>query len=520
MPLFQSPEQRFADTLSRLIYSNPFLPQRVELERDLLGDDFEPAPWVYHKVDELDHEHPNLTRLDERVEKLAARARLRLVEGVQPNEAEVPLYADLVTYLLYRRFRSDLLDTVARGLKKPTEAPVVPFWKRFNTDFKHFLVLPGLKFPAQHDSAYLLACLFQVRRAFYQIYHHIAGASRPAANLRGTVWQSIFTHNMERHFRLSLYQRMGRFPTLITGPSGTGKELVARAIGLSRFIPFHAEQGRFAADFASSFHALNISTLAPSLVESELFGHAKGAFTGAVRDQPGWLEKSPDLGSVFLDEIGELDPSIQVKLLRVLEDRKFYRVGDTLERLFRGKIIAATNRDLTVEMCAGRFREDFYYRLCGDVITTPSLAEQLQDRPEDLADLLRLIVKRVTDDVPELALEVQEWIYKHPGLGPGYSWPGNFRELEQCAWNVLIRKEYRPARLERKGSPVEDLAEAVRQGTLNADELERRYATLIFAKTGSYQETSRRLGRNWRTIKSKIDPALLRELRGTNSALT
>jgi DNA-binding NtrC family response regulator len=137
-----------------------------------------------------------------------------------------------------------------------------------------------------------------------------------------------------------------------------------------------------------------------------------------------------------------------------------------------------------------------------------------------LADLLRLIVKRVTDDVPGLALEVQEWIYKHAGLGPRYSWPGNFRELEQCAWNVLIRKEYRPARLERKGNPVEDLAEAVRQGTLNADELERRYATLIFAKTGSYQETSRRLGRNWRTIKSKIDPALLRELPGTNSALS
>jgi len=377
--------------------------------------------------------------------------------------------------------------------------------------------LPGLKFPTQHDAAYLLACLFQVRRAFYQIYHHIAGASRPAANLRATVWQSIFTHNMERHFRLGLYQLMGRFPTLITGPSGTGKELVARAIGLSRFIPFDVEQARFTADFASSFHALNISALAPSLVESELFGHTRGAFTGAIRDQPGWLEKSPELGSVFLDEIGELDPTIQVKLLRVVEDRKFYRLGDTSERLFRGKIIAATNRDLTVEMRAGRFREDFYYRLCGDVIATPSLAEQLQDRPEDLTDLLRLIVKRVTDNERELALEVEEWIKKHPGLGPGYAWPGNFRELEQCAWNVLIHKEYHPPRLEDKNNPVEDLAEGVRQGALTIDELERRYATLIFANTGSYQETSRRLGWNWRTVKTKIDPTLLRELRQKHS---
>ncbi|HMF17782.1 MAG TPA: sigma 54-interacting transcriptional regulator [Gemmataceae bacterium] len=518
MALFQPAEQRFADNLSRLIYSNPFLPERIELERTLLGADYVSAPWVYHKIDELDHEHPNLTLLDERVEKVVAGARERLAQGIQAGEAELALYADLATYLLYRRFRAGLLDTVARGLEQPTEPPRVPYWKRFAADFKHFVALPGLELPGQQGPAYLLACFFQVRRAFYQIYHHIAGASRPVTKLRGTVWQSIFTHNMERYFRLGLHQRMGRFPTLITGPSGTGKELVARAIGLSRFIPFDPDQGRFTADVAGSFHALNISALAPSLVESELFGHAKGAFTGATRDQAGWLDKCPELGSVFLDEIGELDPGIQVKLLRVLEDRKFHRLGETAERRFRGKILAATNRDLAAEMQAGRFREDLFYRLCGDLITTPSLAEQLRDRPEDLADLLRLIVKRVTaDEVHELAGEVEEWIKKSPGLGSDYAWPGNFRELEQCAWNVLIRKEYHPPRMKQKSDPADDLAEAVRHGTLSVDELERRYATLVFAKTASYQETSRRLGWNWRTVKSKIDPELLRQIRSQKS---
>jgi DNA-binding NtrC family response regulator len=363
--------------------------------------------------------------------------------------------------------------------------------------------------------AYLMACFFQVRRAFYQIYHHIAGTSVPATKLRATVWQSIFTHNLERYFRLDLYGRMGRFPTLITGPSGTGKELVARAIGLSRFIPFDPEQGRFVADFAGSFHALNISALAPGLVESELFGHTKGAFTGAVRDQLGWLEKCPELGTVFLDEIGELDPAMQVKLLRVLQDRKFCRVGDTHEREFRGKIIAATNRDLAAQMRAGRFRVDFYYRLCGDMITTPSLAEQMADRPEDLGDLIRIIVKRVTiDEVEELASEAEEWIKQHPVLGSGYAWPGNFRELEQCVWNVLIRKEYHPARPSSLDDPIHELGQAVMQGNLTADELEQRYYSLLFAQTDSYQETARRLGRNWRTVKSKIDPALVRQLQG------
>ena len=108
--------------------------------------------------------------------------------------------------------------------------------------------------------------------------------------------------------------------------------------------------------------------LPATLVESELFGHRRGAFTGAVQDRAGWLEACPAHGTVFLDEIGELEPALQVKLLRVLQERTFHRIGDTRERRFSGKLIAATNRDLAAEIQAGRFREDLYYRLCADVI--------------------------------------------------------------------------------------------------------------------------------------------------------
>jgi transcriptional regulator with GAF, ATPase, and Fis domain len=102
------------------------------------------------------------------------------------------------------------------------------------------------------------------------------------------------------------------------------------------------------------------------LIESELFGHRRGAFTGALADRAGWMEVCPPAGAVFLDEIGEVDSSIQVKLLRVLQSRAFQPLGGTDTRRFEGKIIAATNRDLPVEIRAGRFREDFYYRLCSD----------------------------------------------------------------------------------------------------------------------------------------------------------
>ena len=307
-----------------------------------------------------------------------------------------------------------------------------------------------------------------------------------------------------RRYRRALYERMDDVTTLIVGPSGTGKEVVARAIGLSRYIPFDARTQRFAARFGDLFHPLNLSALSPTLIESELFGHRRGAFTGALQDRAGWLETCEPFGTVFLDEIGDADPAIQVKLLRVLQARTFQRLGDTKPLLFRGKIMAATNRDLAREIQAGRFREDFYYRLCSDIIATPPLAEQLRESPDELPNLILFLARRLVGDeeADALADEVRAWIEEH--LGPTYPWPGNVRELEQCVRNVLIRGEYRPPTA-RDGHPEAQLAAALRAGELTADQLLARYCALVYAETRSYQETARRLGLDRRTVKSKVD---------------
>ena len=216
-----------------------------------------------------------------------------------------------------------------------------------------------------------------------------------------------------------------------------------------------------------------------TLIESELFGHRRGAFTGALHDRRGWLEGCSSLGTVFLDEIGDLDAAIQVKLLRVLQTRTFQALGDTTERHFHGKLIAATNRDLARAMQAGHFRADFYYRLCSDVIMTPSLEEQLREAPEALHELLVFIAQRVVGDEAEaLAGEVETWILQH--LGRDYPWPGNIRELEQCVRNVLVRHEYRPFQT-RPLSPHEEFSRAFTTGTWTADELLRRYCTWVYA---------------------------------------
>jgi transcriptional regulator with GAF, ATPase, and Fis domain len=304
---------------------------------------------------------------------------------------------------------------------------------------------------------------------------------------------------------------MGDITTLVVGESGTGKELVACAIALSRYVPFDPRAHAFA-DWMGAFVAVNLSALAPTLIESELFGHRRGAFTGALEDRAGWLETSATGGTVFLDEVGELAGEIQVKLLRVLQTRVFQRAGETRARPFRGKIVAATNRDLTAEIRAGRFRSDLYYRLCADVIATPTLREQLADDPDDLRNLILVLAPRIAGagERDGLANQVHRWIERN--LGPGYPWPGNMRELEQCVRNVLVHGSYRPAGLVT-GTPGDPLCDPIRAATLTADEVLRRYCTHVYALTGSYVETARRLGIDRRTVRAKIDGGLLEALR-------
>jgi len=503
-------ERLFCRCVSDLSYSNPFLPERIEHERELLGTDFAERGPVWDLSAKTGEEHPNIVLIGERVEAVADALRGRLASGDKPNSQERVLYEDLILYLLFHRTRNKLYEYLIAARDAAGRGRPITFYDDFERDARHFFAVPSVRGPERQDPAHVFACFFQIRRAFHFIHYQIVGASMPAARLRAAVWRSVFTHDMRR-YRRTMYARMGDITTLVTGPSGTGKELVARAIGMSRYIPFDPQTRTFREeDFEGSFYPLNLSALSPTLIESELFGHRRGSFTGALEDRAGWLEVCPPLGTVFLDEIGDVSKDIQVKLLRVLETRLFQRIGDTKPLPFRGKIVAATNRDPVREMREGRMREDFYYRLCSDMVVTPSLREQIADSPAALGKLLLFIAKRIVgEDAESVAAEVEEWIKRN--LGADYPWPGNVRELEQCVRNVLIREEYRPAPA-RSRPPVERIADDFRHGATTADELLRRYCTLVYAVTGSYAETARRLKLDRRTVRSKVDPALLGEL--------
>jgi len=512
--LLSAAERKLAEAIYGVSYANPFLPQRLEFERAILGDVGSPRGSVWNLRVGPQQEPDQITQLRQRIEPLAETLFNRLLDGARAGDADLELYETVILFTLYHRYRAEFEEALSEALER--EKPVkIGFFGQFHKDMLHYLDIRGLSLPALAEIPHLFACFFQMRRAFHQIFQNIIGGSMPAARLRAAVWQSIFTHDVRR-YRRAFYHRMGDIATLITGPTGTGKELVARAIGLSRYIPFDARTLKFTEDFTGTFFALSLSALSPTLIESELFGHRRGSFTGAIEDRAGWLEVCRPLGTVFLDEIGELDAGIQVKLLRVLQSRTFQRLGDTDSRHFHGKIIAATNRDLAALMRAGRFREDFFYRLCADMITTPSLHQQLVDSPGELRNLVLFIAQRVAgDEAAAVADEVMAWIEEH--IGMDYPWPGNIRELEQCVRNIIIRREYHPHRDTGGGDVKSRLTASFLSGDTTADELLRRYCTIIYAQTGSYEAAARRLQLDRRTVKAKVDADLLAEIRGTRA---
>lgn len=496
-------DRKFLEGLSALSYCNPFEPIRIELEKSVLGrrhvgEDL--SSWSRTEATDR-NERANVARITERASRLAESLCGRWKVADSERHELVTQYDDLVTYVLYYRH-------VAMCDRK-----LASTWDAFHADRERLLAPLGAEQrTALPESAHLFACLCQVRRAFRHIFDCLIGESTPATRLRSQVWQSIFTHDLRRYRRM-LYARMGDLSTLVTGPSGSGKELVARAIGLSQYRVFdpkkRAFEGDSEGDAQDGFVALNLSALSPTLIESELFGHRRGSFTGATEDHAGWLEQCPPHGAVFLDEIGELDPAIQVKLLRVVQTREYSRLGEHRPRRFDGKLLAATNRDLDAEMRAGRFREDLYYRLCSDRIEVPSLSEQLADRSEAIRGLIRFLARRAVgaavdeQESEELAIEVEAWIAS--SLPTDYPWPGNIRELEQCVRSVLVRSEYLPAHRPQQARPAWlPLAE---RGELTADELLNQYCRLVYLRRGGYEPAARVLGLDRRTVKSRVQQA-------------
>jgi len=488
MSLFQNAaERRLASGLAQLASVCPFLPERVQLEEAVLGTDFVSGAPVWSVGEDTDN--PNVERIALLATESVERWRRRLLSR-SPTREEVDLYRQVAFLALYEQAHPSLMEELSAD---PTGR--VTSYLRFLEDHERLLVEPGV---AQDDPAHLFACIYQVRRAFLEVYGALSGASGPAIALRAAAWRSIFSVDPTRYRRF-LFRSLPSIPTLVRGPTGTGKELVARAIGRSGYIPFDPRTHRFVA--APTLRSVNLSALPATLVESELFGHRKGAFTGAIRDRVGWLAQVPPGGAVFLDEIGDLDPVVQVKLLRVLEERRFVPVGQTEPVPLRGKLIAATHVDLDEAIASGRFRADLFYRLCGDPIAVPSLRSRLDDDPTELRQIVRALLRRDlgADATADLVGEVHDQIDRERGAT--WPWAGNVRELAQCVRAVLVHGQCGPA--QSMGAPSTRLETLAASGTSLAD-VQSAYVRAVYAREGSYRAAADKLGIDWRTVRSHV----------------
>lgn len=270
---------------------------------------------------------------------------------------------------------------------------------------------------------------------------------------------------------------------LITGESGTGKELVARAV--------HSQSYRRDKPFVP----VSCAALPESLLESELFGHEKGAFTGAHAQRKGKIEFA-NRGTLFLDEIGEMSANIQVHLLRVLEEKEFARVGGNELIKVDVRVVSATNRDIQKAMAIGQFREDLYYRLNVVTIDLPPLRERKEDIPLLAEHFLKKFVVENQKEVSGFCPEVTDFLLK-------YWWPGNVRELENTIERAVIlaqNSEIQLADLLQKNSPLVSSASLGR----SLEEVEMNHITSILDETGrNYTRAAKILGISRATLYSR-----------------
>jgi len=298
---------------------------------------------------------------------------------------------------------------------------------------------------------------------------------------------------MEQLDRIVQRVAAGSISVLITGETGVGKEVLAGR--LHRLSP--------RADHA--FLGLNCAALSESLLESELFGHERGAFTGAIGAKPGLLETAEG-GTVFLDEIGELPMSIQVKLLRVLEERRVMRVGAVKAHAIDVRFLAATNRDLEAEIERGAFRRDLYYRLNGVALTIPPLRQ----RVGEIAELARAFLRDAAERNGSGSLALS---YDALGLLEAYAWPGNIRELRNmmeraallCPDTIVLPEHLPVDRLRRAATIAVDAAPVAAEPERPPDSPERqRILDALIATGGNQTAAAQRLGMSRRTLINRM----------------
>lgn len=412
---------------------------------------------------------------------------------IQYEGEERQWLADARLFCGYHRFLPELDRLIDQEFAQPRQLAQVAF-------ADEALAMLREQGFSQTEAVRYFGLSYQLRRAYRFIDSALIGSSPCMHQLRRALWNNVFGCDL-RVYECYLWNRMEDFSTLLLGETGSGKGAAAAAIGRSVFIPFDPASKRFQHSCADTFIAVNLAEFPESLIESELFGHRKGAFTGAVEDHQGVFARCSPYGSLFLDEIGDANLGVQIKLLRVLQERSFTPVGSHKPQRFSGRVIAATHQSLDELRQQGKFRQDFFYRLCSDSITVPPLRQRLVETPAELELLVQALLKRILGESSAEAAELVLTALRRD-LPPGYGWPGNVRELEQAVRRILLTGRYGGEQAAPAASDI--FWQQMQAGTLGARSLLAHYCTLLYQRYGNYEEVARQTGLDRRTVRKYL----------------
>lgn len=480
------PDWEFFGAVARAAFANPFGERRDELDFLIAG---------------VPKQTPSEKLLEAVIFKVGEKvAALRQTGGSDlrkwSGEERETLQA-VFLFHIFHRFVDDF-DRLIREQEKRGDSPCPVHFAR---ECLHALEGFGI---SGTESERFFAVFYQMRRAYYFIRNGLVGGSASMKTLRKHLWDCVFTHDI-RWFENRLWNRMEDFSVLLLGETGTGKGAAAAAIGRSGFIPFDSKRNCFSESFTRNFLSINLSQYSEGVLESELFGHKKGAFTGAVENHEGVFSRCAPHGVIFLDEVGDVSVPVQIKLLLVLQERVFYPVGSHEARRFSGRVVAATNRPLDLLRREGKFRDDFYYRLCSDVLVMPTLRQRLSENARELDVLLASILSRIAGDFSSKERQVVRKVLERD-LGTGYPWPGNVRELEQAVKRVILTGHYHGEAPTAKGNDgMPAFVEKIQRGNLEAEEMLSTYCALLYKEVGTYEEVARRTNLDRRTVKKYVD---------------
>lgn len=481
MAKLSASQRHFFKQISKITFVNPFSLERERADCHLLQLEMGKLD-IFARLNKIQQ------LLDTNFKQLEQQQPFK-ISDYQGENHHIMKFSWL--FYMFHVFQDEFNLFIEQQGKAGDKAIELPFAKSIMNNFKK----AGF---SDEENILFIALFYQLHRGFWFITRAVSGDCAAIIKLRMQLWNNIFTFNPLWYLKY-LYGRMEDFSTLLLGETGTGKTLVARAIGCSGFIPFDSQRRCFKESYTHAFQAINLSQYPASLLESELFGHKKGAFTGAIENHQGIFSRCSQHGSVFIDEIGEIDIPTQVKLLNVIQERVFSPVGSYEKHRFAGRVISATNRNIQQLRHDGLFRNDLYYRLCSDVIIVPTLQQRIQQNPKELRRLIEHLLMRVIETTDSFLVDhIEQCI--HASLPKNYSWPGNVRELEQCIRRICLSGTYETneQNLPQRGGFI------ITEDKLTTQQLLQRYCHYLYQQQGSYEAVARITQLDRRTVKKYI----------------